>query len=89
MLDRLSHCPKYFMVEVLADGDLAAGQYIGFFYLSQTSAFIPVEESSEMIKVAGHQEIEDVVVFKETNAVFHEIVDELAQNNLLGSLEPS
>ena len=37
-----------------------------------------------MVKIIGHKRVKDMPVFKKLHAIFHEVIDELAQSYLLG-----
>lgn len=71
-------------VELISYLDLARGQDVLVLQLTQALAVLPFEDLGEVVKVVGHEGVEDMTIFEKIDAILHEVVDELAQNYLLG-----
>jgi len=62
---------------------MSLGEDKAFHDHTQRRAVAPSEYFSQMIKMVGHKRIERMISFKNIYTISHEVVDKLAQYDLL------
>ena len=64
------------------DLDVSIGQYVLGLDILQAFVLGPFEDISQMVQMIGQEAVQDMILFKKKYAILHEVIDELAKDDL-------